>query len=257
MTVSSPARRPAPVRRLLSTLPLAVMLAAGAAILALAHPEPAFAFRVTQGRLSLYSDQPFTPERGRAFLADVQRRLRASPLDDGAHHSIFVTNTGWRRAIAFFAAPGAAGLNYHPLTANVFIRRADVDRDRVIGASGREAAPPRTLAYYAAHEIAHTLTSERRGPGKLWNRTLPQWVREGYADYVGMGVRGEADELFRRLRAGDPALDVKRSGQYARFRLLTAYYLEVRGWTVEHLLRAPPPQAEAEREMTRDLAAPS
>ena len=233
---------------------LAVLLTLSVSAGILAHPELSFEFHVSLGRLSLYSDRPFNPERGRAVLADVERRLRASPLDDHAVHGIFVTNSGWRRGLAFFAAPGAAGVNYYPLTSNVFIRRADVDRDRVIGGSGREAPAPRTLAYYSAHEIAHSLTSERLGPWRLWNQSLSQWVREGYADYVGLGVSGEVGDLFERYRRGDPALDFKKSGQYARFRLLAAYYLERRLWSVDRLLNTRLTEEEAEQEMVHDLS---
>ena len=219
-----------------------------------AYPEPFFAFHVSFGRLSLYSDRPFDPERGRAILADVERRLQRSPINNRRVHRIFVTNSGWRRALAFWAAPGAAGVNYHPLTSNVFIRRADVERDRVIGGSGREAPAPRTLAYYAAHEIAHSLTSERLGPMRLWNQSLSQWVREGYSDYVGLGVSGEVGDLFERYRRGDPALDFKKSGQYARFRLLAAYYLERRRWSVDQLLNTRLTEQKAEQEMVHDLS---
>lgn len=106
---------------------------------ALSHPEAAFAYSVTQGRLALYSDQPFSADRGRAILADVEHRLATSPLDDQTKHRIFVTNTGWRRALAFATAGGASGVNYHPLTSNVFIRQADIDRNRVVTASGQES----------------------------------------------------------------------------------------------------------------------
>ena len=218
----------------------------------LLDPQPAFAYHVSVNRLSLYDDMPFPAAAGRALLADIERRLDASPLNDHAPHAIFVTNTAWRRDLAFMTEPSAAGVNFAPLTHNVFIRRADIERDRIVGASGREPQPPRTLAYYAAHEIAHTLTSERQGAGRLWNRTLPQWVREGYADYVGIGRRGEVTELYGRLAAGDPALDYRRSGQYAGFRLLVAYYLEIRGWSVDNLLNTAPSEDDARRTMLSD-----
>ena len=175
------------LHRIASALLLAV---AALATALLTHPEPAFAYHVTSGDLSLYSDTPFSRARGVAVLADVARRLRASPLNDGRTHHIFVTNTDWRRTLAFFTAPGAAGINYYPVTTSVFIRRADINHDRVVGASGRTAEAPRTLAYYAAHEIAHSFTGEERGSSRLWNRTLQPWVREGYADYVGNGSYG-------------------------------------------------------------------
>lgn len=170
----------------------AVLMAA-----ALAHPQPFFRYHAALGRLSLYSDRPFDPARGRAALADVEARLETSPLDDHKPHAIVIANAPWRQAVFMNAARGAAGVNFYPITNDVFLRHSDIGRDIVFGASGRPAAPPRTLAYYGAHEIAHSFTAERLGAGKLWNRELPQWVREGYADYVGMGGRVDIDDLYR------------------------------------------------------------
>lgn len=242
-----------PLVRLRRALGALLGVAALALMVMLAAPETAFAYHVSAGRLSLYADTPFDPASGRAVLAEVERRLRTSPIDDGARHKVFITNTHWRRTLAFNVSGGAAGINYYPLTRNVFIRKADIAHDRVFGASGRAAAPPRTLAYYAAHEITHSLTGERRGPQRLWNRSLPQWVREGYADYVGFGGEVDAPELYRRYRAGDPVFDFPRSGQYARFRLLAAYFLKTRGWSVDRLLDTRLSQAQAEAMMRQDL----
>ena len=215
----------------------------GLALLAIALPVlatiwswPLFRYHVEVGRLAIWSDRPFDPAKGRAILADVESRLETSPIDDHRPHAIFVANAGWRELLVFNLAHGAAGVNHYPLTNNVFIRRSNIDADTVFGHSGKPAAPPRTFAYYAAHEIAHSFTAERLGPFHLWNASLPQWVREGYADYVGMGGRVDLDDLFRRYRAGDPALDFAKSGQYARFRLLVAFVLERRHWSVDQLL---------------------
>ena len=64
-----------------------------------------------------------------------------------------------------------------------------------------------------------------------------------------MGRTGEVDELFGRFRTGDPALQPRRSGQYARFRLLVAFYLERQNWTVGRLLDHAPTQLQAEKTM--------
>jgi hypothetical protein len=223
----------------------AIMLVVGAIV----FPQPMFAYHVTAGRLSLWSDRPFDLDKGQAILAQVEMRLATSPLDDDKRHAIFVTNTAWRRSLFFLIAEGAAGVNNYPLTNNVFIRQADIGADRVFGASGKPAPPPRTLAYYATHEITHSLTGEHLGVGRLWNRKLPQWVREGYADYVGMGGQVDVDDLYRRYRAGDPDLDFTRSHTYARFRLLTAYRLEREHWSVDQLLASRLSQSQAEAKM--------
>ena len=151
-------------------------------------------------------------------------------------------------------AHGAAGVNYYPLSNDVFLRRSDIDRDQLFGHSGRPAPPPRTLAYYGAHEITHSLTAERLGAGKLWNHALPQWVREGYADYVGLAGKVDVDALYRRYRAGDPELDWKKSGSYARFRLLVAYMLERERWSVDRLLGGGLSQTRAEAIMNAGMA---
>jgi hypothetical protein len=190
---------------------------------------------------------------GRRVLADVDARLATSPLDDAHPHAIFIANAPWREALFFNVARGAAGVNYYPLSNDVFLRHADVGRGVLFGRSGKPAPPPRTLAYYGAHEITHSLTAERIGPGRLWNRALPQWVREGYADYVGLGGKIDVDGLYRRYRAGDPELDWRRSGAYARFRLLVAYMLERRHWSVDRLLGSPPSQGDAEAIMNAGM----
>lgn len=228
-------------------------IALGAVVLLFVFPHPWFAYHVREGRLSLWSDRPFAPAAGRAVLGDIDSRLRTSPLDDGGKHDVFITNAHWRRMIYFNVSGGAAGVNRYPLP-HVFIRKADVDRDMVFGASGKPAAPPRTLAYYAAHEITHSLTAEPLGPLRLWNRHLPQWVREGYADYVGMGGRVDIDELWRLKRAGDPQLSFKASGTYAQFRLLTAYFLEREHWSVDQLLASRMTLQEAEARMASGMA---
>jgi hypothetical protein len=245
------------ILRTLAALALLALATVGGVAAAEAYPEPFFANHTELGRLSLYSDQPFDAAKGRAVLADVDARLATSPIDDHRPHAIFVTNAPWREALFFNVALGAAGVNHAPLSRNVFLRHADIDRDILFGHSGRPAAPPRTLAYYGAHELTHSLTAEHLGPGRLWNAGLPQWVREGYADYVGMGGRVDIDDLYRRYRAGDPQLDWRKSGLYARFRLLTAVMLEREHWSVDQLLASKLTQAEAEAVMNKAMAPPA
>ena len=57
-----------------------------AALMALAiWPQPLFAYHVSQGRLALYSDEPFDAAKARAVLADAERRLETSPLEKSSH----------------------------------------------------------------------------------------------------------------------------------------------------------------------------
>ena len=221
----------------------AVLFVAAVVAALLAYPQPLFAYHVERGTLQIWSDRPFDPDKGRDVLADMERRVAQSPFKLGEDtHRIFIANAEWRRRLVFLWNYGAGGVNYYPFR-NVFIRSSDIDRDRVVGRAG-PVAPPRTLAYYGAHEIGHSLIGARIGPIANWQ--LPRWIREGMADYIGFGGEVDIEALTRALRAGDRDLDFARSGLYARYRLLVAYFLQREGWTADQLLASDLPQDEAE-----------
>lgn len=232
-----------------------VLIAVGLAVAFLAllsFPQAFFCCYTERGRLSLYSDQPFNPVRAQAFLAAVDARLKRSALDDGRPDAIFVDNADWRQRLFMNRAYGAGGVNFYPLTRNVFLRNADIDTDTVYGRSGKATERPRTLTYFATHEIGHTLTAERLGPFNLWNWRLPVWIREGSADFIGFGGGVDVESAYRRYRTHDPFLD-PRSGHYDRYRLLVAYFIERKGWTMDRLLSSNLAMPGAEKIMNADL----
>jgi len=235
------------LRRTAQALAVAILLVSASAAAVLAYPQPLFAYHVEQGSLQLWSDRPFDPNHGRAVLTDIERRIARSPLALGGEtHRIFVANSEWRRRLVFMWNAGAAGVNRYPFH-NVFIRSSDIDHDRVLRAAGGPVPPPRTLGYYGAHEVGHSLIGARVGAVANWQ--LPRWIREGMADYIGFGGQVDIDALTRALRAGDQDLDPVRSGLYARYRLLVAYMLEREGWSADQLLASNLPQDEAERRL--------
>jgi hypothetical protein len=223
----------------------------GTAVAALTYPQPLFLYHVTHGRLSLYSDRPFDAAGAAGILADVERRLSRSSLNDDNEHRIFVPNSEWRRRILFLWNAGAAGVNYFPLTRNVFIGRANIDGDRVMTSAGEPKSSPRTLGYYATHEIAHSLIKEQLAP--LQQLKLPRWINEGLADDIGFGDGADTEGLIRRLQTGDPDLDPARSGHYDRYRLLVRYVMKRKGWTATELIASLMPQSEAEGILNTDL----
>lgn len=237
---------------------IVVAVPIGAAALlgtALAYPEPFFAYHAERGRLAIYSDQPFDATKAQTLLTNIDARVSRSPLDMYQAHTIFVSNADWRRFIFMNTARNAAGVNFYPLTRNVFLRRSDIDADTLYGGSGKPTQPPRTLTYYGAHEIAHSLTGEREGLRHLYNWGLPVWVREGYADYVGLGGPGQIDvtAYYKRYRAHDPHF-VVGSGFYDRYRMLTAFFLDERHWSVTQLLACNMTIEQAQSVMDADMA---
>lgn len=223
---------------------LSGVTAAGAWAAVLNAPGLVFPHTASEGRITIWSDREFARDDAIRILADVQVRLAGSPLDDGGHHGVVIAQESWRQRLVFLWAYGAGGVNHYPLTRNVFIRNSNVALGQVFGPSGQPAAPPRTLSYFIAHEIAHTLTIERVGPLAYWR--MPIWIREGVADHVGLAGRIDIDEHARRLRDGDPVMNPARSGHYARYRLLVAALLERKGWTLDRLLQSRMTLAEAE-----------
>jgi hypothetical protein len=203
-------------------------------VLMLGHPQPLFAHSVRVGNLELHSDRPFEEAAGRDVLGRVAAKLAASPLDapDTTHH-VFLCNARWRYRLFFLADLRASGLNYSPLTSNVFLRAGDIAGNRIISSRGTPVEGDRTLDYLITHEIVHTLCC--RHLGSVRYHRLPQWTREGYADYVAKGSAIDYDAALRAMRAGDREMDFRRSGLYWRFHLLVAYLLEREGWSLDRL----------------------
>ena len=234
-----------------------VLIGLNAGYLALlAFPDCFFAYYTQRGRLSLYSDTPFDAAKAQRILAAIDARLARSPIDDARYDRIFIANADWRQQMFMNIAYAAGGVNFYPITRNVFLRNSDIDADTLYGRSGKPAEKPRTFTYYAAHEIGHTLTAERLGVLNLWNFRLPVWIREGTADYIGLAGDIDVDQLYGRYRAHNPFF-AAGSGHYDRYRLLAAYFLKRKHWTMDQLLLSNMSMAEAEKVMSADLGAAS
>jgi hypothetical protein len=211
----------------------------------LSFPQAFFHASVRANNLALYSDQPFVPEMGKQVMDKVEAKLATSPLYSAQQdHAIFICNARWRQRLFFTYVYGVGGVNYYPFTTNVFLRDSLIEENCLIGPTGKRVPGERTLDYFITHEITHSLTGQAIG-GIAYHR-LPQWVREGYADYVGKGAAFNYDEAKRAFLAGDPKMDWAKSGLYWRFNLLVAHLLEKQHWNVHRLLTEYPEQAAVE-----------
>ena len=70
---------------------------------------------------------------------------------------------------------------------------------------------------------------------------MPQWIREGYVDYVGKGTVFSYGEARQAFLANAPEMNFHRSGLSWRFNLIVAYLLDHQHWTVDRLLQGPGP----------------
>ena len=217
----------------------------------LCFPQPFFQWSVSASNLTLYSDSSFSSEEGKRILNLVEAKLVASPLYSAqAHHSIFICNARWRQVLFFNRHYRVGGVNYYPLTSNVFLREAAVEENRLISPSGNAVEGNRTLDYFITHEIAHTIT--KKGAGLYRHFNLPEYVREGYPDYVAKGSAFDFDEAKRAFLSEAPEMDRWKSGLYLRYHLLVAYLLEKENWSVQRLIEDPPEQEVLEEAIKKE-----
>lgn len=234
-----------PKIRILNTF-LAVLLATLAAYaLAASFPKPMFDYRYSYENYRVWSDRPI-PEEITGVLDDVTRRLRSSSLHDRATPvEIFFCNEPWR--LWFYSgrfSTRVGGTSNVWLTRQVFIRASDIAANRVHSPTGRPLADAaqRPLSYFIAHEITHSDVS--RQFGRTMVLRYPEWLLEGYADYVGKGGDFDFEENRALFAAGAGALDRDRSGLYREFHLKVAYLLDKKGWTLQQVFEDPPDEEE-------------
>jgi len=236
------------VSRLVRMAFLTITIFAGYTLL-LCVPQAFFSYSVRAEGITVYVDRPTSDSAAREVLRLSLQKLATSPLyRRNPAASVYVCNSRWRQLLFFNKYYGVAGLSPYPLTTNVFLRDASFENNRLISPRGVPVPGDRTLDYFVAHEVTHELTGRLVGPWRFYQ--MPQWVREGYADYVGKGASFNYAVARRSFLAGTFEMDFRRSGQYRRFHLLVAYLLDHQGWTVDRLLQGPwPDQQHLEREL--------
>lgn len=234
---------------------LHILAYAGAALIVLvlayvllaANPEPMFKYRTTYQNYEVWSDRPI-PAGINNVLDDATRRLRTSVIHDSRTPvRIFFCNSPWR--LWFYSGRFSTRLGGTAggiVVENVIMRASDITANRIHspGSGPIADADQRPLSYFIAHEVTHS--DEARRFGRLMMLRYPQWLTEGYADYVGKGGDFDFDANHRQFIAGDGALDFSRSGLYREFHLKTAYMLDKKGMTLEQVFADPPSDAQLE-----------
>jgi hypothetical protein len=223
-----------------------VAVAAGWGALAV-HPQPLFAHTRQVANVVLHARDPMPPET-EALLHDVVRRVSRSPLyEQGRMYHVFLCDTPELFALFALWDRGVGAISQVHLAGNVFIRPASIARNRVIRRSGADTPGERTLVYFIAHEIAHTMTADRVGRWRYFK--LAAFQQEGYADYVAFARPTDLARGRDALAAGGREMSPKQSGLYLRHELLVAYLLDRQGMSVEELLARPIEAKAIEREL--------
>lgn len=210
-------------------------------VLLIVFPEPMFKYRRVYQRYQLWSDRPI-PTAIEQVLDDVTRRQRTSVLHDPRIPvKIFFCNEAWRMWLyGMHFSTKFGGVADVWLTRHVIIRESDIAANRILppGRGPLADASQRPLSYFIAHEITHA--DESRRFGRTMILRYPEWLLEGYADYVGKGGEFDFDANRRQFIAGARELDHARSRLYRGYHLRVAYLLDKKGWTLEQLFDHPP-----------------
>jgi hypothetical protein len=156
-----------------------VALLAGVVIygIALAFPEPLFAYTRKDHNFIFYSNSPIDP-RTSQLTEEVNAKLARSEISDkSVLFRVFIV--GNERLYAFFNGPyrHAIARNYE-IGNPILVPTLDMERGRIVHFDGRSAR----AANIIAHEAVHTLMQRRLGLYRTLR--LPWWKREGYAEYI-------------------------------------------------------------------------
>src|SRR3954466_3494717 len=127
------------------------------------HPQPLFAYSAQRANVVLHARAPF-PAQTAPLLDDVLARVSRSPLYD-AHrtYDVFLCDTPALFRVFAPWNPRVGGVTQVYLGGNAFLRPFSIERGRLIGPSGDDKPGERTLAYFIAHEVTHTMTGDRVG----------------------------------------------------------------------------------------------
>ncbi|MEQ1850538.1 MAG: hypothetical protein ABMA01_03000 [Chthoniobacteraceae bacterium] len=191
-------------------------------------PQVLFAHGVSAEGITLYSRTPLPAEASECLkraAALVQKSELAVP---GRRERVFICNSPW---LFKFFKPRAGGFaGSVPLTDHVFIAQADFTND-----VARWSAPKynsRSLSSVIAHEITHGLI--RHKLGVIRGILLPDWVDEGYADYIARESSFPDAEGFRIYASGkrDPSL----SYRYFEYRQIVRHLIETQRLTFAQVI---------------------
>ena len=208
----------------------------------LAFPQVLCRHQVRVGVIRLYYDD--LPEaRARALALTVDDRLRASGLADTikpARVFLFQRPAGYRWITRLSRVPREAqGFNLSVL-GNTFVSGPRVAAlGEQSGRSPRYSVWEGDPAHTIAHEVGHQYVVDRIG-----RRALPQWKREGLAEYIaniGLIRADSTADLVSRLAVFDDDQAWRATGGSARrgwdrihyeAGLVVEFLIDVQGYTL-------------------------
>lgn len=182
-------------------------------------PQTLFPYSVTSGDITIYSRSPLPPD-ATACADRAAGLLRQSELAiPGRQEHIFVCNSPWFFGLFCPTSTRAFAVSV-PLTDHIFVSSADISQD-IVRRSGEEFNQ-RSLSSVMAHEITHGLI--RKKLGLFQGSRLPDWVAEGYCDFVARESSFPEKEGLQLFESGQdhPSMAYR----YFVYRQMVRYLIE-------------------------------
>lgn len=212
---------------------VATIMAAYLALLL--NPEVLLAHEIRVQNLGFHASRPF-PAGTQRLLQQVLDRIQRSPFYDADdEYDVYLCSSPAEFALFARGQRNVGAISMVGLTGHAFVRPSAISENRLIGPMGQPIPGERDLAYFIAHELAHTMVA--RWVGRLEYLRLRVWQQEGYADVLAK-ERFDYSEALAAFRAKDRRLDPDASGLYLRYQLMFENQLRA-GLSAEQLLSRP------------------
>jgi hypothetical protein len=199
-------------------------------VVTLFYPQPFFRHHLTEGVITVYSDEEIPVSRMTAIIQSAQNRIQKSTLfKSNTKHTIFFANNPIRWLYFTNVNYKMGGINYICFNHNIFLRKVDINNNRLYGPSGNIVTGNRTLDYFMAHEMTHTLEFQ----SMPWYQYPIQtnWVLEGYAEYVAHGSESYEATLDQYHTVSENS----GAKYYTKVRTMVAYLLEIQHTNISDL----------------------
>lgn len=201
---------------------IAVILILGLIYLTtLFFPQPFFAHHLTIGNVTVYSDQQIPETEMTKIVNEAVARVQKSAIyKPDTQQNIFIVFSPvlWTYFTNIYNYAG--GINYAAFNHNIFLRESDIVNNRMYSPSGQIVPGDRTLDYFIAHEMTHTLEFQSMNWYEYPIQT--NWTIEGYAEYIAHGSESYDQALDHYLNTPESV----GAKYYTRVRTLVTYLLE-------------------------------
>jgi len=216
----------------------------------LLYPNFLFANHHQFKNFNVYSDQEIANEIDQVLI-DVLERIEQSELyETNDEFSIYFCNSKWR-LLLLTRNSSIGGLVNQGLSNNVYIRASEIEKNKIISPTkGQEIAlvEERTLAYFIAHEITHSLQTKIE---RFMHITTPKYIVEGYADYIGKGTSFRYEKYLNDFLQNDNTMNPS-TGLYNKYHLLIAYLMDVKGLSFREIVNLKLQMESVENELKNE-----